>query len=353
MASGILVLDEDLCIVKYNRSFSEIFPEITRLMKGKQAGPLLPNVPCLSNPVDGYETDIDIFQNGSFRYYHIRVTSVKTRSNQLSGWAILFYNITERKIKEMELQSIEKTLLALNQSKDKFFAIIAHDLRNAFHLITSMAEMQLINLQRNDHEAAMTKAKTIYETSVNAYGLLQNLLNWALVQFNGISCIPAEQELTSLIDNEMTNLMAQIRQKNITISYSMNHPLMVHVDPEMLKVVVRNLVSNAIKYSFPGGNILIQTTEQQETVKVEVIDHGVGMDASEKDNLFSSDSYCSKKGTSAETGSGLGLKLCKEFIIKNQGELWVSSEPGKGSNFSFTLPKSQPQSVRNNDETRC
>ena len=338
MSDGVVILDEDKCLVSYNPSASKILPELSTGMKGKPGDPVLNILPRLTNLNDGFESDVEISYLDNIRYFHQRVVAVKNEHERLTGWAIVFTNITERKLKEIALQDIEKKLKELNVTKDKFFAIIAHDLRNAFHLIINMAEMILGNIQKDDKPAAIQKGKIIYDTAVTTYSLLQNLLDWALMQLKGLSFKPTDLQLAHLIDNATHNLITLADQKELTIHGSIDKSLRINGDEEMLKTVFRNLISNAIKYSHKGGMISISASSQNDMVTVEVSDKGIGMTQEEQDKLFKIESYFSKKGTASENGTGLGLKLCKEFVRMHGGDIWVNSTLGKGSSFMVSIP---------------
>jgi len=346
MTVGIVITDEEKCLVTFNPPALEIFPDLSAGMKGKPVDPIFSALPCLAELTDGYQTDIEISQHGAIRYFHLQVVAVRAKHDRLTGWVVIFNNITERKLKETELLVAEKKLKDLNASKDKFFAIIAHDLRNAFHLIINMADMVSDNIQKDDKEAALRKSRIIYDTSVTTYSLLQNLLDWALMQLKGVPFKPADLFLADLVDTEFMNLKTLAEQKELVVQSSVEGSLKINGDREMLKTVLRNLISNAIKYSHPGGMIRINGTINQGLVTVEVSDEGIGMTSEEKNKLFKIESYLSKKGTAAENGTGLGLKLCKEFIRTHGGDIWVTSETGKGSTFYFTVPASARQQLQ-------
>jgi len=343
---GIVITDEEKCLVSFNPTALEIFPDLTDSLKGKPIDPIFSALPCLAELTDGYQTDIEISHHGDIRHFHLQVIAVKAEHERLTGWVVIFNNITDRKLKETELLVAEKELKDLNASKDKFFAIIAHDLRNAFHLIINMSDMVSDNIQKDNKEAALRKSRIIYDTSVNTYSLLQNLLDWALMQLKGVPFKPSDLLLADLVNTEVKNLKTLAEQKELAVQSCIEKSLQINGDREMLKTVLRNLISNAIKYSHPGGLILIKGAIEQGMVTVEVSDEGVGMTSEEKNKLFKIESYLSKKGTAAENGTGLGLKLCKEFIRIHGGDIWVTSETGKGSKFYFTVPASARQRLQ-------
>ncbi len=340
MDVGIVITDEEKCLVSFNPPALEIFPDLSASMKGKRIDPVFSALPCLAELTDGYQTDIEISHQGTLRYFHLQVVALRAERDRLTGWVVIFTNISERKQKETELLIADKKLQDLNASKDKFFAIIAHDLRNAFHLIINMSDMVLENIRKDDKEAAIRKARIIFETSVTTYSLLQNLLEWALIQLKSVPFKPADLSLADVVETEVKNLKTLVEQKELIVQSTIDSSLKIYGDREMLKTVLRNLISNAIKYSHPGGMIRINAAINKGLAAVEVSDEGIGMTSEEKDKLFKIENYFSKKGTASENGTGLGLKLCKEFIRMHGGDIWVTSETGKGSTFYFTVPAS-------------
>ena len=338
MTVGVVILDDKRRLVNYNPPASQILPQLGMDMKGKSIDQLLNSLPCQISFSDNYGTDIEIPCQGEDRYYHLQVVAVNTKHQRPVGWTVILSDITERKLKEMDLLHIEKKLKELNTSKDKFFAIIAHDLRNAFHLMINMSEMAMANIEQQDNTAAFRKSRVIYETSVNTYALLQNLLDWALMQLKGVPFNPINIRLADLVRIEIRNLKTQAEHKELSVTCPIDDSLMISGDEEMLKTVLRNLISNAIKYSHHGGKICINVSLHNSMVHVEVSDEGIGISPEEQEKLFRLESYFTRKGTAMENGTGLGLKLCKEFIGKHGGDIWAVSRAGAGSTFAFSVP---------------
>ena len=162
------------------------------------------------------------------------------------------------------------------------------------------------------------------------------LLKWSISQFHGIKAVPETTSLTGIVEKNATLFKQSLERKNIVLSWQLNE-LSVCADPDHLMLVIRNLVSNAIKYSHQGGTIIIRAHTTGNRVIIAVADRGMGMSEEMRANLFSSHNMASSAGTSNEKGTGLGLKLCKEFIETNNGEIWAESEPGKGSTFYIGL----------------
>lgn len=232
----------------------------------------------------------------------------------------------------------KKQLKELNASKDKFFSIIAHDLKNPFNGLIGISNLLLSRYHDLDDEKRITYLKEIEKLSKNSYELLENLLQWARTQTNRIQLSPKEYDI-SMVVNTNINLMKDIAsKKRILIESKIEKDSIVYVDINVLNTVIRNLLTNAIKFSFNGGIIKISTSENHEYREIIVSDHGIGMDQEIIDNLFKIDRHISTLGTNDEAGSGIGLVLCNEFIKKSNGKIWVESIPGKGSSFFVHLP---------------
>jgi signal transduction histidine kinase len=345
ITDGIIIIDNHNCLVSYNQSAARIYPQLSVRMKGEPLNFLIAGLPSLDSLSDGFETDVEMPSETVTEYYHTRVVAVKNDRNKSKGWAVIITNVSQRQIKENKLIQKEKQLKALNASKDKFLAIIGHDLRNSFHLIINMADLLIANLKKDNKEGALKKGKIIYDTSVSTYHLLQNLLEWALIQHKGMQFNPASLEVASVIDEEIQNLRTLYEQKDLTISHDPGPPLRVKADAEMLKTILRNLISNAIKYSYPGTDIRVTHSVANSFVTISIIDKGTGMTPEETEGIFG-DGSLSKKGTAAESGTGLGLRLCLEFIQLHGGKIWVESKPDEGSTFSFTIPSGEVTSDR-------
>jgi signal transduction histidine kinase len=338
MADAVIIMDSHGNLMIYNESAARLYPQLSLRMRGEPLDIIIKDLPSLQDLKDGYETELEIPQNGCPAYFHIRVVAVKNARNRHKGWTVIYTNVTERRLKEDRLIHKEKVLKGLNASKDKFLAIIGHDLRNSFHLIINMAEMLISNLQKDNIEGALKKGQIIYDTSVGTYHLLQNLLEWALIQQKGMQLNKTQQDISALINDEIQNLRTLYEQKELTITHQPGLPIIVKADKEMVKTILRNLISNAIKYSYQGGNIRVDESVSREVVTVSISDHGTGMTVEEQELLFGTEGVPSKKGTASEDGTGLGLRLCREFIQLHGGTISVTSKPEKGSTFTFTIP---------------
>ena len=240
-----------------------------------------------------------------------------------------------------ELQEQSKQLRELNASKDKFFSIIAHDLRSPFNSIIGFSEILLENAVKKNYDVMEEYSEIILMSSRRAMDLLSNLMEWTRSQTGRMDFNPGKVELVQLITGIGQLFHGIAEQKSIGIILEMPESAAIYADQDMLSTVLRNLISNAIKFTYFGGKITVSVQENPEEITVSIRDSGVGMKKEKLEKLFRIDSDSSTLGTNKEKGTGLGLILCKEFIEKHNGKIWVESEFGKGSVFRFTIQKQQ------------
>lgn len=265
----------------------------------------------------------------------------KLTSQQLNSLKILakqVINQLELRIAVKKLQEYSQELKELNASKDMFFSIIAHDLKNSFNGLLGFSEFLKDNISSLDEEQIEDLAKDIHHSGQYIYNLLNNLLQWSRLEKGMLKCCPEKVNIFDLINSLMPLLSATAKEKSINISLNGDNSVYGFVDRNMLSSIVQNLVSNSIKFTPKNGDIKINITRNSQNVQIDIMDTGVGMTTSQMEKLFKIESCYSQRGTEGETGTGLGLLLCREFVEKNQGKIWVTSEVGKGSNFSFTIP---------------
>ncbi len=236
------------------------------------------------------------------------------------------------------LEEANDELKKLNSSKDKFFSIIAHDLRGPFQNILGFSEILSENYEDMDDVQKKDLADNINVSSKKVFHLLENLLKWAASQTKNISFTPEIINIEEIIGDSIHLLGDMAKNKKIEIIFKKPEVEHVYADREMMKTVIRNLIGNALKFTLAGGTIDVEVTQSDPYASIMVKDNGIGMDKKYLQNLFSIENMESRPGTENERGSGLGLILCKEFIEKNGGRLKVESSKGAGSKFSFTLP---------------
>jgi two-component system sensor histidine kinase/response regulator len=234
---------------------------------------------------------------------------------------------------EKEIQ-IKKLL----DDKDKFFSIIAHDLKGPFNGIIGLSELLLEKKNHSDDNETNEFIQLIHQSSKNTYSLLENLLTWAQSQTGNLEFSPKKLEIISVTDKTI-NLLDNIAQnKNITIRSQIEKKQYVVADRDMLETIFRNLVSNAIKFTNTNGEVVLSMTRENNQTVFSVKDNGIGISPEKIAELFTINQKHSTLGTNEETGTGLGLMLCKEFVKKHGGKIWVESQEGKGSDFKFSIP---------------
>jgi signal transduction histidine kinase len=240
--------------------------------------------------------------------------------------------------KNRQIEKSENELRNINAAKNKFFSIIAHDLKNPLHTIMGYSDLLSKDYELFTDEERRKFAGDINQSTNSLFRLLQNLLEWSKAKTGNLKPKPMELELKRIIDNSMGILRSMAENKRLSILSNIDADLKLYSDPLMIETVIRNLVNNAIKFTPENGRIEISAFKQDNNIKISIKDTGVGLTEDELQNLFKIDSKVKRKGTNQEDGSGLGLILCQEFVEMNSGSLSVISNPGKGSTFIITLP---------------
>lgn len=254
------------------------------------------------------------------------------------------YNLRLEKmvaIKTRELRRSEKMLQESNAAKDSFFSIIAHDLKSPFNALLGMLELLTTEYNEFTDEERQRILMNLRNSSARTINLLENLLTWAQAQKGILPFNPEKFDMKELILENLSLFESAARAKNITIHPPTLDILLVYADRNMINTVIRNLMSNAIKFTFEGGEVTLSVMNDfPHEVTFSIRDNGQGMDDKLIKNLFNIDRRTTLKGTNNETGTGLGLILSKDFVVRNNGRIWVTSEKDKGTTFWFTIPTS-------------
>jgi len=259
------------------------------------------------------------------------------------GYTVYVMEITDRKKAEIQLEEKSIELYKLNTNKDKFFSIIAHDLKNPFSAIIGFSDLMLKNFNSLDDETLLKGLNTIESAAKHAYKLLENLLIWSRNQTGRIKFNPEILNLKTQIEKIIRESEGLAISKDIRLSSGIRKNYMVFADKEMIETILQNLVSNAIKFSNRGGKVRISASTNNNNVEVTVSDSGVGIVSDHLKNIFEIDTRTNTADTDNEFGTGLGLVLCKDFLIRHGGRIWAESIQGKGSRFTFTLPLYEKQ----------
>ncbi len=250
-------------------------------------------------------------------------------------------DITDRKMAEIQMHKYSEELQELNATKDKLFSIIAHDLKSPFNSIIGLTELIKNEVRYMDLASIEQYAGVIYSTSRNTFRLLENLLDWARVQQSRMPFAPEPILLKKLVSETVELMIDKANSKMIAVINYIPDNLIVSADEDMLKTVFRNLISNALKFTAASGKVEISAIRKPDELEITVKDTGTGIKKEDLEKLFKVDSNYTQRGTENEKGTGLGLLLCKEFVEKHGGKIWVESQEGTGSAFTFTLSQSQ------------
>ena len=292
-----------------------------------------------------YEMEI-LRPDGEKRIILVTATPTFDNEGEFESSLGVFMDITQRKIVEDELKKNEAELKALNTTKDKLFSIIAHDLRGPIGTSADLLEVMLESYESFSSEEQQKMLEILRNSAKSTYNLLETLLSWAIIQTGNLVFKPDMFDLTKCIDGIVKNMGTLAYSKNITLDFKPGNKLLVYADLNMIQTVLRNLIGNAVKYSFRGGNIEVKINQLENKTEITVSDNGIGMDLETIKNLFIFNRQNSKYGTENEKGTGLGLILCKEFIERHGGSIRIESEKDKGSRFIFDIPNVIPESEK-------
>lgn len=245
----------------------------------------------------------------------------------------------ELKFTRDELQETTNHLIGLNSIKDKMFSVIGHDLRSPVGSIKMTLDFLKGDIgQQYKIEDLRATIATLAQTTDEVFGLLENLLGWAKSQSGNLAVVPEDIKVSELINSVYLLHKGSLVQKKVNFEQTIGDDIVVHADLNMLKTVIRNLLSNAIKFTPEGGTVMVSSTYTNELVNITVSDDGVGISAENLPKLFDEKQHLTTYGTNKESGSGIGLILCQNFVKSNHGRLFVESEQGKGSSFTIELP---------------
>ncbi len=289
--------------------------------------------------VDGFTRFewLHIKSDGSELPVEVMLTSILIKGKQVLY--TIWRDMTEHKIAENEIDKKNKQLVELNSEKDKLFSIIAHDLRSPFHGLLGLTNIMATDSRELSPDQIEKYSITLSKSVANLYRLLENLLEWGQMQKGSISFTPEELELSDIFLQCIDSVKEMANQKGITIDFEIPESRKIYADEKMISAVIRNLLSNAVKFTKNSGKVIVKSKKREDgVIEISVTDSGIGISAKIVDKLFKLGEKVSTRGTENEPSTGLGLLLCKEFVEKHNGTIWVESQEGVGSTFYFTLP---------------
>ena len=338
MKEGLIVADKKDRIIDLNREIRAILSIGEPNLIGKKLNYILPSQPELYELIKartGGQMQIEFAKNDLPVYLEVTLSPLFEEKSVYSGIIILFRDITYRVNTENQVRMQAKQLLALNKLKDRLFSIISHDLRspliNLFEMIKMMDD-ELITPQ--EFSVLLPQlSKNVGYTS----GLLENLLYWSKSQLQGEVIKPVDFNVRSMSENILHLFERSIAEKQINLQNNIDKDTKINADQDMIQLVIRNLISNAVKFSNRGGKIMLNSFTDSRFTRLSVEDDGVGISGEDLNKLFEIETFTTR-GTDNEQGTGLGLLLCKDFIEKNNGRIWVESTLSKASKFFIELP---------------
>ncbi len=264
---------------------------------------------------------------------------VEDRTAELeSANVLLTRELKERKLAEESLKKSEGQLIELNATKDKFFNIVAHDLKNPFTSLLGSTELLYENIHKMDTENIKMLAQILNDSAKSGYAILLNLLDWSRSQTGLIKFNPVRINLKSLIDENIYDLLLYTTNKSINLNSEVEEDIFIYADENMINTILRNLLSNAVKFTHRYGKVKVSAVLSADEVTISVKDTGIGISEDNIKKLFRIDTKYTRPGTEKEQGTGLGLKLSKEFVEKMNGSIWVESIENEGSEFIFSIP---------------
>jgi two-component system sensor histidine kinase/response regulator len=283
--------------------------------------------------------------DGTYHWWLVRGVPQIDNGGEIIKWFGTFTDIEKIKMAELALKESDTKLRQLNADKDRFISILGHDLKNPFNNIFGLSEVLTEEINSLNSDEIKEIAGNINKSAQITNKLLEDILMWARTQQGKIPFNPQKLSFTDICKNVLETLIPNANAKNINVNYSAADHINVFADIDMLKTVLRNLVSNSIKFTNYGGAINISAEENSENVTISVSDNGTGIPPDNLSKLFDISEVLTTKGTAGESGTGLGLLLSKEFVEKHGGKIWVESQEGIGSDFKFTLPKFKEQAT--------
>lgn len=376
---GICIIDRDFVIVFWNkqleiwtdvsfekvcgRKLTEVFPHLNQPMYTTPISSVLTGGPPVVFSTQLHKNFFPSYlPNSQPRLLHTTISNWKCKlNNEILGiisvedYTYLSYRIKEhkrmrdqalqevelRKKAEEELRESEQKLRQLNATKDKFFSIIAHDLKNPIGAFKNVLELLYNDFESFTKEEILEFIEPLQESATQLYSLLENLLLWARTQTKSLQIAPIEFNISDLVHQNISLLKLNAENKKVQLSADVPERLLVFADMNSITTVLRNLITNAIKFTNPNGRVLVSARKKEGFAEVCVEDTGIGMSKETMEKLFRIDVHHTTLGTANEKGTGLGLIVCKEFVEANGGRIWVESEEGKGSKFFFTIPTSR------------
>lgn len=343
---AVIIFDINNTLRSYNNSADIFFkPLPDKKVIGNSASQVLSSFPALLQLMEHKSDKFNIITRSmqlGDRYYHVQFSTINGRHNKPVSKILILHDITESIQYEESLLQQSQQLSELNLFKDKMFNIVAHDIRDPLAVLVNLMEL----LEEDMQEAEFIKHKENHQELLeemgeqinNTFLLVESLLEWFHTQRGGMLFNPVVRDLGNTVQKTINMMKVKINSKRININSTIAENVYVYADKDMLDLIIRNIVSNAIKFTEIGGVIQLSSEIRQDKVVVSIRDSGQGISVDEASCLLQEEFPISKRGTAGEQGVGLGLSICREFVQLNGGEIWFDSSLGVGTTFYFSLP---------------
>jgi PAS domain S-box-containing protein len=339
MDDGVIVLDRDNFIMDLNPAAIASL-DVHESVKGRKLDLVIPALSGLSGEeAPGKELRREIFlPHPVSRWFEVMQNPLKDAREKQLGTLMILHDVTHRRRAEEQLKKLADDLTEMNAMKDRLYSIIGHDLRSPFNSILGFADLLATSYDDFSDDDRRMFANNILTASRNTFNLLENLLEWSRIQMGRTPFSPEEINLSLAVREAIHLLRGGAAEKNIRLIDDIQPQQLVYADRNMLNTILRNLLSNGIKFTANGGAVKVSSQITRGSSEIRVTDTGVGISESILKKLFRIDSLVSTAGTANEKGTGLGLILCKEFVEKHGGAIRVESKVGEGSTFFLNLP---------------
>ena len=348
-SSGYLFEDVSRKILKVNRAFCNIFGITnTDMIVGFDCKDACRKYSVIFEEPENFVNEVERLLDENKALFNQELNMLNGRvlerdfvpiiDGTITGYLWQYRDITERKLTEKKLKEQTELLHELNITKDKFFTIIAHDLKGPFNSVLGLTELLLAEYDNISEDERLSYINLLYNSSNTSYKLVENLLEWARLQRGQVEIQREELNLAKIVNESIEPSLPNAAQKGITVTTNIENHLSIKADSNSIKTIIRNLFNNAIKYTPNGGSVVFNAHQNENDIEISIADTGIGMSPNRISRLFRIEESQSKRGTNNESGTGLGLILCKDIIAKHNGKIWAESKPGKGSVFKFSIP---------------
>jgi signal transduction histidine kinase len=349
MQDGVIILDYDHNLSHVNKAARSIFEELNswngQTISVDEIFASNPDLLKMISDLEHNENRISIQKGEEMRYYHVKMSVIYDKSGMVLGKLIIFSDVTQVTLYQEQLVANANQLEELNAFKDKLFAVVTHDIRDPLALLVNLTEI----IEEDFIDSGSEESRIFREISSqvrDTHLLVDNLLDWVRSQRGKINFRPLVWELEPIVSQSIKAMRNRLNIKHIDMTVSVQDGSKAYADKEMVELILRNLMFNAIKYTEVGGHIHIEVVRNTDRVTVSVKDSGVGVDSEVGKSLFHEMQQGSLQGTDGERGTGLGLYLCGKFVRLNGGDIWYETKEGQGSTFYFTLPSTKASDVR-------